>query len=107
MHNFQTKSRPDIDDPNVIMKALQVHWDDFHHQITQVDEDEIAEIRDFFNDLIEEDDQLGDKLLHDEFDGPGNLGETLQELGPDITKKFTDALLENDCIDRECLDSAE
>ena len=105
--SFKFKIRPQSKrgscDPNAVIEALQQNWDDFQQQLSQVSDEESEEIKQYFNELLEDDNELGDKLFHDEYDGPGNLGQALVDLGPACVKKFTEALVETDCIDREFL----
>ena len=100
---IQPKSKRGSCDPTTVIEALKENWDDFKTQLSQVNEEESDEIKQYFNELVEDDNELGDKLFHDEYDGPGNLGQALVDLGPSVVKKFTDALIETDCIDREFL----
>ena len=95
-------ARGTLDDPTVILDYIPDYWTELQEALNDpAYEDEQDAIRNYFNSLDEDDDDLGDVLFGDD---PEAFTERISLLGENVKVIFAQAIIDEEIIDKEDLE---
>ena len=86
-------------DANAVVEAMMTAWDDLKSAIAGLPENEQQELRDHFNNFIEDEDDLGDILFGD----ADAFDSKIKFLDDEMLKQYTEEILDKQLIDRDGL----
>ena len=89
-------------DATAIEEACINSWDDIQDTMANVPEDVAAQIKEHFNTMLEDFDDLGDILFGDKSDFENSIG----NLTPDQKKQYMEELVKQEILDGQSIEDS-